>query len=207
MPVWKASLAWLYLSVTAVAILKRAQILVADVWACCGGRDLGEFSDIDELTAFADYRIPQSLLWLGVLEYSDELVKYLRNGKGYSLVVSLLQNSEYSRGRAKLEYQATKCVFFCLVVFTSSAWCCCKWLYYYYYYYYYYSFRHKSTMKRCVKGRNNYSNWRKQLYIIYEYDDERFLAVYTVCYPGVLSACGNIALHWFTARRDVGKRR
>jgi len=64
-----------------VAILKRAQILVADVWACCGGRGLGEFNDIDEITAFADYRIPQSLVWLGVLEYSDSLLETLRKSK------------------------------------------------------------------------------------------------------------------------------
>lgn len=69
-----------------VAILKRAQILVADIWACCGGEGLGEFTDIDELTAFADYRIPQSLLWLGVLEYSEDLVKALQNGKLYMLL-------------------------------------------------------------------------------------------------------------------------
>jgi len=61
-----------------VAIYKRAQILVADIWACCGGEGLGQFDDIDEITAFADYRIPQALVWLGVFQYSDSLLETLR---------------------------------------------------------------------------------------------------------------------------------
>lgn len=60
-----------------VAIYKRAQILVADIWACCGGRGIGTFKDIDMLTAFADYRIPQALVWFGVLQYSDHLTQLL----------------------------------------------------------------------------------------------------------------------------------
>ncbi len=40
----------------AVALYKRAQILIADVWACCGGQGYGEFQDIDSITMFADYR-------------------------------------------------------------------------------------------------------------------------------------------------------
>ena len=37
-------------------ILKRAQILVADLWACFEGQGLGAFTDIDTITMFADYR-------------------------------------------------------------------------------------------------------------------------------------------------------
>ena len=40
----------------AVHILKRAQILVADLWACFDGAGLGAFHDIDSITMFADYR-------------------------------------------------------------------------------------------------------------------------------------------------------
>ena len=43
-----------------VAIYKRVQILIADVWACCEGQGYGEFSDIDTITMFADYRYHQS---------------------------------------------------------------------------------------------------------------------------------------------------
>ena len=37
-------------------ILKRAEILVADLWACFEGQGLGAFTDIDTITMFADYR-------------------------------------------------------------------------------------------------------------------------------------------------------
>lgn len=51
-------------------ILKRAQILVADIWACFEETGYGDFSDIDKLTIFADYRIPQLLHAWGCLQYS-----------------------------------------------------------------------------------------------------------------------------------------
>ena len=56
-----------------VSFYKRAQIFVADVWACFEGQGLGRFDDITELTMFADYRVPQCLQYLGILHYSDEL--------------------------------------------------------------------------------------------------------------------------------------
>ncbi|KAJ5785319.1 uncharacterized protein N7503_010531 [Penicillium pulvis] len=37
-----------------VRLYKRAQILVADLWACFNGEDFGEFNDIDKITMFAD---------------------------------------------------------------------------------------------------------------------------------------------------------
>jgi hypothetical protein len=36
-----------------VRFYKRAQILVADLWACFEGKDYGEFHDIDKITMFA----------------------------------------------------------------------------------------------------------------------------------------------------------
>ena len=39
-----------------VAFLKRAQIFPADVWNRFQGKGFGEFTDIDALTMFADYR-------------------------------------------------------------------------------------------------------------------------------------------------------
>lgn len=38
--------------------LKRAQILVADLWACFDGKSYGEFSDIQKVTMFAGIYIP-----------------------------------------------------------------------------------------------------------------------------------------------------
>lgn len=60
-----------------VTFLKRAQILVADIWSCYDGKDLGYFKDIDRITMFADYRVPQVLVFFGVLSYSDELMRTL----------------------------------------------------------------------------------------------------------------------------------
>lgn len=42
-----------------VYIYKRVQILVADLWACFEGQGYGAFYDIDKITMFADYRVPQ----------------------------------------------------------------------------------------------------------------------------------------------------
>lgn len=36
-----------------VRLYKRAQILVADLWACFNGESYGEFHDIDKITMFA----------------------------------------------------------------------------------------------------------------------------------------------------------
>lgn len=65
-----------------VRILKRAQILVSDLWACFDGKGLGEFNDIDSITMFADYRVPQILHMLGCISYSDELTSQIKNLEG-----------------------------------------------------------------------------------------------------------------------------
>jgi len=61
-----------------VRFLKRAQIFVADLWAAFDGESYGEFNDIDKITMFADYRIPQMLHSLGVLWYCPPLEASLR---------------------------------------------------------------------------------------------------------------------------------
>lgn len=58
-----------------VYFYKRAQIFCADLYGAFGGQSWGEFSDIDRLTAFADYKVPQVLRHLGVLRYSAELAQ------------------------------------------------------------------------------------------------------------------------------------
>lgn len=60
-----------------IHIYKRAQILVADIWACFDGEGYGEFVDIDKVTMFADYRVPQILHDLGCLKYSEGLYKHI----------------------------------------------------------------------------------------------------------------------------------
>ncbi|KAK9479218.1 hypothetical protein V1514DRAFT_292118 [Lipomyces japonicus] len=62
-----------------VRILKRAQILVSDIWACFDQASYGSFHDIDQITMFADYRVPQILHSLGVIKYSAQLEKHVRD--------------------------------------------------------------------------------------------------------------------------------
>ncbi|KAJ5184166.1 hypothetical protein N7492_001782 [Penicillium capsulatum] len=64
-----------------VRLYKRAQILVADLWACFNGEDYGEFHDIDKITMFADYRIPQMLHQLGCLRYAPPLESHIKSLK------------------------------------------------------------------------------------------------------------------------------
>jgi len=56
-----------------VSFYKRAQILVSDVWGCFNGQGLGHFTDMDGITMFADYRVPQVLSHEGVLVYAPQL--------------------------------------------------------------------------------------------------------------------------------------
>ena len=68
-----------------VEILKRAQLVIADLWYCGMQSEpetelskLCKFHDISELTAFADYRIPQTLLNYGAIKYSEKLLQMLK---------------------------------------------------------------------------------------------------------------------------------
>ncbi|TFJ80449.1 hypothetical protein NSK_008190 [Nannochloropsis salina CCMP1776] len=62
-----------------VYFYKRAQILVADIWAAYGCRTDPPFPyafrDMGELTMFADYRVPQILRGRGVLRYAPGLAE------------------------------------------------------------------------------------------------------------------------------------
>ncbi|KAI6216094.1 Queuosine salvage protein [Aphelenchoides besseyi] len=60
--------------------LKRAQIFAADVYSALKNDSTvpyAKFKDIDTLTMFADYRVPQVLYHMGVLEYDEKLKKRL----------------------------------------------------------------------------------------------------------------------------------
>ncbi|MDP8923897.1 MAG: queuosine salvage family protein [Chloroflexota bacterium] len=58
-----------------VRFYKRAQILVSDLYGAFDGRGIGRLDDLDTLTAFADYKIPQILRAEGVLVYEPELAE------------------------------------------------------------------------------------------------------------------------------------
>jgi Potential Queuosine, Q, salvage protein family len=62
-----------------VRFLKRAQICVADMYGSFGGKQWGAFYNMDALTAFADYKLPQVLRHLGVLVYESTLAKRIDN--------------------------------------------------------------------------------------------------------------------------------
>ncbi|CAO3564222.1 unnamed protein product [Mortierella alpina] len=80
-----------------VQIFKRAQILVADLWACFQNEGYGKFTDIDKITMFADYRVPQALYHFHCLQYSPELLQVLDRGQmlpnGSELEVEIRGNS------------------------------------------------------------------------------------------------------------------
>jgi hypothetical protein len=84
-----------------VRFLKRAQIVVADLWACFEGTGYGEFYDIDKITMFADYRVPQILHSMGCLMYSPLLDHAVRKKKaiasGHVWEIQL-------RGKCNVEY-------------------------------------------------------------------------------------------------------
>eukprot|EP01132_Coremiostelium_polycephalum_P008432 gene8432-10351_t len=58
---------------------KRAQIFVGDLWGAFYGKGLGRFDDIQDLTMFADYRVPQILESLGIIKYSKELKEIINS--------------------------------------------------------------------------------------------------------------------------------
>lgn len=58
---------------------KRAQIFAADLHGAFGGKSWGQFLDMDMLTAFADYKLPQVLRQLGVINYTDSLSEKINN--------------------------------------------------------------------------------------------------------------------------------
>ena len=60
---------------------KRAQILAADLWAAFNSRPPLDLVDVDVLTTFADYRVPQLLRHLGALEYGPGLAEKVDGGE------------------------------------------------------------------------------------------------------------------------------
>ncbi|MBM3129868.1 MAG: hypothetical protein FJ009_14745 [Chloroflexi bacterium] len=54
---------------------KRAQILAADLWGAFGGKQWGAFDNLDALTAFADYKLPQILRAWKILQYAPALAR------------------------------------------------------------------------------------------------------------------------------------
>lgn len=63
---------------------------MADYWGIMEARGEGDIRNLDYLTMFADYRVPQALVYLGALRYSDALMEALKKGKGAVCYVCML---------------------------------------------------------------------------------------------------------------------
>lgn len=106
-------------SLRQINLFKRAQILVADLHGAFGGKSWGEFKNIDVLTAFADYKLPQILREWGILKYTPNLAKRvdaqieLEPGSGEEVeiraatlwAVEFLRAALAARGRALMSIQ------------------------------------------------------------------------------------------------------
>ncbi len=77
-----------------VFLHKRAQIFVGDVWGSFGGKGLGQFHDIDQLTMFPDYAVPRYLQHLDILHYSNELQQQVAQSDDASQDINVLQITE-----------------------------------------------------------------------------------------------------------------
>jgi Potential Queuosine, Q, salvage protein family len=62
-----------------VRFFKRAQICVADLHGTFCGQHWGTFTDIDQLTVFADYKLPQVLRHYSIVEYDSSLAAKVDN--------------------------------------------------------------------------------------------------------------------------------
>jgi hypothetical protein len=58
-----------------VTFLKRAQICVSDLSGAFQGQSWGAFTNLDQLTIFADYKLPQVLRHFGILVYTPSLAR------------------------------------------------------------------------------------------------------------------------------------
>ena len=64
-----------------VPFYKRAQITAADLNLALDGRGWGKFSDLEDLTIFADNLVPHVMRLDGVLIYQDELIQEIDQGR------------------------------------------------------------------------------------------------------------------------------
>jgi hypothetical protein len=63
-----------------VFLYKRGQLFAADLNGAFSGKGVGHFHDIDKLTAFADYKLPQVLRHLGIFRYAPSLASTVDQG-------------------------------------------------------------------------------------------------------------------------------
>jgi len=64
-----------------IYFLKKAQILIADIYGAFKGKDIGYFKDLNYLTCFPDYLLPKILTHYEILKYSKDLEEKIKNKK------------------------------------------------------------------------------------------------------------------------------
>lgn len=64
-----------------IAVFKRAQLFVSDLAGAFGGSGPGDLARLDELTCFADYKLPQLFRSRGVFVYAKPLDAAIRSGE------------------------------------------------------------------------------------------------------------------------------
>ncbi|KAI3384366.1 hypothetical protein SNEBB_008239 [Seison nebaliae] len=63
-----------------IYFMKKPQILISDLHSQLPQNELCQFNDINLLTMFADYRVPQILVHFSTIKYSEELLNKINNG-------------------------------------------------------------------------------------------------------------------------------
>jgi len=64
-----------------VYFYKKVQLLVSEIYGAFQGKGWGKLKNLNQLTIFADYKIPQILHHFGILEYSPVLENKIKNLK------------------------------------------------------------------------------------------------------------------------------
>jgi len=64
-----------------IAFYKRAQILIGDLYCAFNGEKWGNLKNLDKITIFADYKVPQILRGYGILKYVGSLADKIDNRK------------------------------------------------------------------------------------------------------------------------------
>lgn len=97
-----------------VLFLKRAQIFAADLYGAFRGKSWGLFRDMERLTAFADYKLPQVLRHLDILRYAGSLARKVDNrillsqGSAEEVEIRAGTISAVERLRQEIEHRGPK---------------------------------------------------------------------------------------------------
>lgn len=78
-------------------------------WAFFGGQGDGWFEDIDYITMFADYRVPQVLLHFSAMVYDEHLMQMLKDGKDHSFYRNLKKKNPAQKIAISIDHVFPPC--------------------------------------------------------------------------------------------------